>query len=342
MNRQSFFLLLGHLLFWGLSYLVLLNHFAISSSLQPIDYLYAGLFHLPLILAVYLNLGWLMPVFFAKKRYFWYVQGLFFNSAIYWLVQQGVFEWLAPRLFSDYYIIAYADPWLALLYYWGYIILTSLLQLSRSWFRLLEAEKRANLLEKEKYQAELTALKAQINPHFLFNALNSLYALSLRKAEEVPEVTLKLSEVLRYMIYDAREGTVPLEKEVHYLRSYLDLQKLRLRPHTELRFSVTGQPKAYRIAPLLFVMLVENAFKHGAQAASERPYVHIQLTVKDGKIHFVVENSKGQTDSPAPKASGGLGLENLQRRLQLLYPKRHRLTIDEQEAHFRAELEVWD
>lgn len=333
--RRSWF----HLVFWAIVYLVLVRHFSISSELQGIDYLFAALFQLAVMVPVYVNLNALLPYFFKRKKYVLYVLGLGINALLFLGVHWFIFEKLTNWFFSGYYIIGYYDVGLLLMYYAVFVGITTLLQLSQSWFEVVKQERLIHRLEVEKAQTELKALKAQINPHFLFNSLNSIYALALRKADELPEVTLKLADVLRYMIYDAREQLVPLQKEVDFLQKYLDLQRLRLQPQTEVSFEVEGELEQHQIAPLIFIVLVENAFKHGAKAAGEAPYVRIFLRAESAGIHFMIENSKGKTDFVKDETAGGLGLENVRQRLALLYPE-HEFFISDKAKSFTITLKL--
>lgn len=328
-----------HLAFWAIVYFVLVRHFSISSELQGIDYLFAGLFQVAVMIPVYVNLYGLLPYLFKRKRYVLYVVGFAVNALLFLGVHWFIFEKVTEWFFSSYYIIGYYDMGLLLLYYLIFVGLTTLIYLSLSWFEVVEQERRIQRLKVENAQTELKALKAQINPHFLFNSLNSIYALSLRKADELPEVTLKLADVLRYMIYEAQEAFVPLQKEVDFLQKYLDLQRLRLQPQTEVSFEVVGEMEGYQVAPLIFIVLVENAFKHGAKAAGKSPYVRMRIKAEGGDISFEIENSKGQTDFVKDDKASGLGLENVKQRLELIYPK-HEFLVEDKIESFRIDLKL--
>ncbi len=321
-----------HLAFWAVVYIILVRHFSISSELKGIDYLFGGLFQVAVMLPVYVNLFLLLPFLFKRKKYLLYLLGLAVDAALFLGFHGFVFEKLTHWLFPSYYIIGYYDVSLLIVYFLIFVGVTTLIQLSQSWFELVEQERRIQRLEVEKARSALQALKAQINPHFLFNSLNSLYALSLRKADELPEVTLKLADVLRYMIYEANESLVPLQKEVDFLQKYLDLQRLRLQPQTEVRFEVSGDIDRLKVAPLLFIVFVENAFKHSGKAAGKGAFVSIQLEAKADNIHFRIENSKGPTDIVRDEKASGLGLDNVRQRLDMLYPGHVLLIGDEAEC----------
>lgn len=208
------------------------------------------------------------------------------------------------------------------------------LKLIEDW--LIHQRERDALLT-ERNQAELAFLKSQINPHFLFNTLNNIYALTYAKSDAAPGAILKLSDLMRYMLYDSTNGPdrVPLSKEIQYLNSFVELEKLRV-AQAHVEFSVEGNTDLFRIEPLLLVSFVENAFKHGDLTDPNHPLV-LDLSVQNGKLRFDTLNKKisRQTD-----AVGGIGLVNVRRRLQLLYPDRHVLHITETTDSYACSLEI--
>lgn len=190
-------------------------------------------------------------------------------------------------------------------------------------------------LEKEKAQAELDLLRQQLNPHFFFNTLNNLYALSLQRSQETPEVILQLSDLMRYVIYKAREPYVMIGDEVRYLQDYLQLQSIRLKGKLDLSFELDIRDETFRIAPLLLIVFIENAFKHGIEPVGNG-FLQISLKTVDRKLYFTCRNAF----EPEAQHGTGIGLANLQKRLHLLYPGKHRLYIKNESPVFRAELEL--
>lgn len=180
--------------------------------------------------------------------------------------------------------------------------------------RLVQREKQ---LMKEKLETELNFLKAQINPHFLFNTLNSIYALALKKSEDTPDVVVKLSKLLRFVLYEAQAKTITVEKEILFLNDYIALEKIRYNQRLELIFHHTADDLSAPIVPLLLVPFVENAFKHGASETTQKAHIRIQLELQQGRLSFVVENS---FEHEPDLAHEGIGLKNLRRQLELLYP----------------------
>jgi two-component system, LytTR family, sensor kinase len=198
----------------------------------------------------------------------------------------------------------------------------------REWARQIQERRE---LDTRNMQTELNFLKSQINPHFLFNTLNSLYALTLKKSDDAPEIVIKLSEMMRYMLYECNEKQVFVRKELDYIRNYLDLEALRHKK-TEIRFDVQGDPRELKIAPLIFIPFIENCFKHGASQDTVQSFVHIHVVVEGEEVNMLAENSKPERlpmRTPVRK-SGGIGIVNVRRRLELLYPDgKHSLEISD-------------
>ena len=202
------------------------------------------------------------------------------------------------------------------------------------WF--FEQWKWLKNLKAEKGKAELALLKSQINPHFFFNTLNNLYGLTVEKSDKAPEVILKLSDMMRYTIYEGKEDWVTLQDEISYLKNYIELHKLRFQKEVDIRFEYNVD-KAYKIAPLLFIILLENAFKHGAERLTEQAFIHLSLNASDDQLLFQIVNNFEQSDTDNEH---GIGLDNLKRRLKLIYPERHQLSIQSDSMVYTATLNI--
>lgn len=192
-------------------------------------------------------------------------------------------------------------------------------------------------LETEKLNAELAFLRSQINPHFLFNSLNNIYSLAYKKSEKTPEAILKLSEIMRYMLYESNEDLVLLEEEINYLENYIELQKLRFKEKVYVDLHVDIDEEGLRIMPLLLISFLENAFKHGVSTDELKP-IRIDIGVQKRRLHFKAENAKNQVNKDQTR---GVGLTNLKRRLQLGYPDRHTINIVESEHYYTSELFIY-
>lgn len=200
-----------------------------------------------------------------------------------------------------------------------------------------EDNRKLILAEKEYQQTELALLKQQIDPHFFFNTLNNLYSLCLKKSEMAPDVVLRLSEIMRYVVYSAKEPYVKLADEIHYLQDYVELQSIRFNQTASIELNIEIDNNDLCIAPLLLVILVENAFKHGLEQSSSNKYLHARLAVKNNKLMFECKNSIVSATANGPIIEG-IGLSNLRRRLVLTYPEHHHFEIVTSEAEFIAKL----
>lgn len=192
-------------------------------------------------------------------------------------------------------------------------------------------------LEKEKSQSELDLLKQQLNPHFFFNTLNNLYSLSLQKSEKTSESILQLSELMRYTIYKGQEKSVSLSLELKYLEDYIELQQIRLKDPLNLKFEKNVSNPNIEIAPLLLIVFIENAFKHGIETAENAAFLNISLTSDDKELHFSCKNS---FDADEISKTPGIGIINLEKRLDLLYPNKHILKLSSENHIFKAELKL--
>ena len=191
-------------------------------------------------------------------------------------------------------------------------------------------------LKNEKTKNELLHLQNQVNPHFFFNMLNNIYGMVDRDTEKAKEIILKLSDLMRYSIYEGEKTIVSLSEEITFLKNYIDLHKMRYHKTIDVQFN-TDMDRDADIPPLLLIILIENAFKHGVEHLRENAYVHIDLTVKNDTLDFKIENN---FDEDEVKKNKGIGIKNLKRRLQLLYPNRYQLNFTESNAIHKARLTI--
>lgn len=282
----------------------------------------------------YLNHLWLVPAFYLERKRFRYflLAGLGL-AAILWLPE--ALNWFRPAAPLPAVPAPEVPPKPALVLENSHVFLLFVVSILVS--IAYQAQIRLKETEQQRLQAELSHLKAQIQPHFLFNTLNSIYALALRKDGRTADTIVQLSEFLRYVIRDAQQNLVPLEKEMAYIRNYFGLQQSRLRDTVNARFELTGACGQLQIAPLILFSFVENAFKHGA-SPDEESEVDIRATVVDNEVSLCVFNKKVKVDTPS--AHTGIGIENTRQRLKLLYPERHTLKIIDTETEYKVQLNV--
>ena len=324
-----------HLLFWLTLFVTLIliddAHYGLSLSLK---YEFVNVVFYAAL--VYFNVFVLVPNYLNDSKLWLFFLLLIASSIV-----------ITPLKVTFFYFIfnQYPEVQSQLIHNQNWYFLASLLFAGAStiyaivndWMR--QQKERAEL-KNQTMQSELNFLKSQINPHFLFNTLNSLYAHTLKKSDEAPEIVLKLSEMMRYMLYECNEKQVYLKKEVQYIKNYLELEKLRQAKNTEIRFQVNGELSDQKISPLLLIPYIENSFKHGLNNAIVDSFVDIQLSITTKHIQLVVENSKTDmvATSLSGRKSGGIGLLNARRRLELLYPNRYDLNIYESPNKYKVVL----
>ncbi|MEI7982690.1 MAG: histidine kinase [Bacteroidota bacterium] len=212
-----------------------------------------------------------------------------------------------------------------------------LVQLAIRWYESQKLKSELVLLTKA---SELALLRSQINPHFLFNTLNNIYSLVYTKSEEAPEAVMKMSAIMRYVLYDASADMVPLEKEIDYLKSFISLENIRLRQKDFVDLRISGKCENRTIAPMIFIPFVENAFKHGSRNCPF-PGININLFIDKQWIQFEVINYLRKKDSGNKDNEGGIGIQNIRRRLDLLYPSHYKLEINQTKELYTVLLILW-
>lgn len=275
--------------------------------------------------AVYINNLYILPIL-KKNKIFFFI--LFFINAI-------VFSAIVVFLINYYSNIDFDSK--KFFNFVGIMILAisfgTAIKLARDSFARRQQEK----------EAELKLLKAQLNPHFLFNTLNNLYGLSVMKSNKLPDLMLKLSDLLRYSLYETKETFVPLEKEIQYLENYMSLEKIRLEDTTDIQFIKLGNLSSKTIAPMLLIVFVENAFKHLGALKNEKSKVYVSIQEENDKLIFKCENSIEETGlkiDTLEKGKSGIGLQNAKKRLDLIYPEKHQLHIETKKNEYQVTLDL--
>ncbi len=291
-------------------------------------FLSVTLFILP---PIYLVVYWLIPRFLIKRKHFYFAAGAILIIHLF-----GLFLGYGEPLMDKYFFgitSSSNSPEVGLFAIAFVLTVTILLNLSYRWFIQQSVLKQ---MENDHLKKELSLLKNQINPHFFFNTLNNLYALALENSEETPDVILRLSQLMRYSIYDCRSPFVEIGKEVAYIKNYIALQQIR-QYDAKIVFENEVTDETIKVAPLLFIVLLENAFKHGVDSMSQGAEVFVRLIANERIIHFEVKNNFKVNEIDQ---IGGVGLENVKKRLDLIYGKNHQLTTETKDDDFIATLKI--
>lgn len=312
------------------------------------DYLYSfqsNLVEFPLhMILAYFNLYYLMPRLIPNKIGLFAFLVLLSTLIIvfirivvtYELVTTDVYREsnLDENLFGINYIVA---AYIGELYVVG---IASSVKLTKDW---IVQKNRSNELEKANLETELAFLRSQVQPHFFFNTLNNLYSLTLDKSDRAPDTVLKLSELMSYVVYEAKKRKVSLVKEINHIQNYLDLERLRYGDRLDMVFEITGEIEGIEIAPVLLLPFVENSFKHGVGNQLEAIPIKISIDAKPNQLIFTVENDRlaeGESNDLISPEYHGVGLKNTKRRLEILYPNRYELSIEAVDEKFITILKI--
>jgi two-component system, LytTR family, sensor kinase len=320
-----------HVLFWVVWYFFYIFTYS-SGVIEQVQFI-NNLGLLPVRMAyTYLLIYWILPNFLLKKRHLLFalllvLHGILFGFSV-WIVLNLVTgkPYFEPLPFIRPLVLNYQIPATAATIY-----------MFKRWYLIREYSLS---LEKEKIESELNFLKSQIHPHFLFNTLNNLYALTLQKSEKAPDMVLRLSNLLEYTLYSGKESEVELSEEMTQIRGYIDLEKLRFGNRLKITAEMDENVRGLTIAPVLLLPFVENSFKHGASSDVRSPYIQIQLAVNGNVLDFRVINSYQPESGKFEKYRERIGLKNVRRRLELLYPMRHQLDIIQTENTFEVKLHI--
>lgn len=322
--------LFWHLAFWGVYFLYHILIYGIKSG----DYtgqLFWESSTLPVkIGATYFLLYFLLPRYFMSRQFIrFFIFGLLLLVAAAILQRAIDFtvvgQWFYPGRYSRSSFFSVKILYTIIEIY-PVVALAAFIKIGKRW---LERDQESRELQKEKLASELKFLKAQTHPHFLFNTLNNLYALTLKKSEDAPDVVLKLSELLSYVLYECNERTVPLKKELDLVENYISLERIRYGERLQVTFNLDGSLEGKEIPPMLILPFIENSFKHGFSRQLDQVWLDIEITLKEDQFSLKVENSIAVEDEEESNLSfrEGIGLANVKRRLELLYGEDHQLDI---------------
>jgi two-component system LytT family sensor kinase len=312
-----------HLLCWSLLMIYFFIGTLVNNVVDPYQPLNFSLFFIRIV-EFYICYLWVFPSFLKQRKFLQLIGGIATAMAAFISLRYLIEEILFPIFFNIHNYFEGTTAWTYVKdnIYWGtpYIVLAAAVWSIQDAFRSEKANKQ---LKEEVLKAELSFLKSQINPHFLYNTLNYIYSLAIPVSDQLSAAVLRLSDLMRYTLTEHPDGKVSLVKEVEYLESYIELFRMRFDPYFYVTFEVSGVTEQQRVASLLLIPFVENAFKHGVVNQKEHP-VRILLEVKGKNLCFEVSNT---INSSQKDQSSGIGLLNIYRRLNLIYPDLHQMEV---------------
>lgn len=335
-----------HFLFWVVSYLFFILFFGRANRDYQTTIIFTSLlFPLAIITSYFLNY-YLIPRFLFTGKYWRFALFLFYTLVftLWFEVMISMFVFVIVSDFQVYKL----DPTsfdVVFLLVGLYFIILSFIAIEQV-KRAFEIKKENTRLEKRQLEtelklreSELKLLRAQIHPHFLFNTLNNLYGLTLEKSDLAPELVLKLSDLMDYMLYKCNRPKVSLKRELEHLKNYIEVEKIRYGEKLEIEFQQKGRADHLEIAPMLLLVFFENAFKHGVSKSIQNPFVSINIEIKEHRFMLHVKNRKNRSSMNEGDYAKGIGLKNVQKRLKLVYPNQHQLEINPKEDTF--EIRLW-
>lgn len=326
-NKRQFFI---HIFIWGILYSVIL--FFVYAEIKDITLKVCLRITFTAVI-FYINYSLLVPYFLLKKKILPYLFCVVILLLISYLIILNVFGFefydsrnLLDKRPSKFTIIIFFNSVI--------IIIGTIIRLYEQW---IENDRINKEIEVKKNKTELESLKNQLNPHFLFNSLNSIYSLSTKKSNDTPEAVIMLSELMRYMLYKANDKKVFLKDELQYIENYIKLQHIRIAKNKNVKINIKGEISTQKISPLLFISYIENAFKYGTDFNGNTE-IEIDISVKDNELQFKCVNIIGNRSKD--EESSGIGMQNTKNRLELLYPDKHWLTTIEKDNKFMVDLKL--
>ncbi|NDV44803.1 sensor histidine kinase [Flagellimonas sediminis] len=330
-----------HIIFWAIYFIF--NFLRWGSYFN--DYIYSfksNLLGFPIHITLsYFAIYYLIPRFLFKRKYISFIAALFLSILIMVTIKYLLTHFLIsynvwPEGPETYSMTLNFTVVMML----GELYVISFVASFKFTMDYLRETRKAARLEKEQLETELRFLRAQISPHFFFNTLNNIYSLSLEKSDRTPETIIKLSDLMRYVLYETKDKNQSLKKELRFIQNYLDLEQMRYNENLELEFTVKGNPKGHKIGPLLLVQFIENAFKHGANKNIGKVKISIQICIEEKFLYFQARNTKPMDNSPeTSKKPGGIGLTNVEKRLKLRYAEdEYRLSIHDESDEYVVNL----
>jgi sensor histidine kinase YesM len=330
-----------HILFWMGAVVFLTLFFGHQQKEYAYTIFFVGILLPITMLTTYLIFYYLIPRFLVGRKYVGFISRTLFTILFsFYLGTMAIFMMLFFFIYRDgpQMDATTVDVYFLAVGMYFVVLIAVVIKLFKLWY---EKQQKERMLEKEKLQAELNMLKSQIHPHFLFNTLNNIYSLALQKSDAAPEMLVRLSEILHYILYECKGQRVPLEKEITLLNNYIELEKIRYDQRLELTWKMPENTPSIELAPMILLPFVENAFKHGASKMRKKALIDMKLSINDHVLDFRIKNNMpARSNKEGGAERHGIGLANVRQRLELTYPGKHTLDIHETGEEFIVHLVV--
>lgn len=327
---------------WSLAFVILVFVFSKGKLPITVDYIYTITFLIVMAIPVLINFYVLLPKFLKHEKYVRYSVYFSINLITFAMLGSWLFQPILDVLFPNYFFISYLSKTNILFVFTIFLIATTLLKLAEDWFYFNTNENKMLRLKNLHIETQLSALRAQINPHFLFNSLNVIYALALEKKEGVTDAIVQLSDILRYVIYDSNSERVALKDELILLQNYIAFQNYRVELPNATSFNSTIENETFKIYPMLLLPLLENSYKHGIIAGKMQKPIEVDVFQTKNKFRFSIKNEILNTKNTIANQHAGVGLENLKNNLNLVYPNQHSFNIETTKTSFKVTLIITD
>ena len=325
---------------WSLAFIILLFVFSKGNIPYVVDCIYTIAFVMVLAIPVSINFYILIPRLLKQENYALYTSCFFLNLIVFSVLSSWLLEPLLDVIFPTYFFISYLSKPNILLVFTIFLLGTTLIKLAEDWFYFNSKENRALRVKNQQIETQLSALRAQINPHFLFNSLNGIYALALEKKEGVTNAIIQLSDILRYVIYDSDVERVTLRDEIKLLKNYIAFQNHRIATPNATEFDINIDDEQFKIYPMLLLPLLENAYKHGIISGETKLPINIKLFQDKKEFQYTITNANLNTKNTIEDQHSGVGLENLKNNLNLVYPNQHEFAVEETKDIFKVRLTI--
>ncbi|WP_111684175.1 sensor histidine kinase [Winogradskyella tangerina] len=325
---------------WSLAFVILLFVFSKGNKPITIDYIYTVTFLIALAIPASINFYVLMPKLLKKERYIAYILAFIFNLVVFAYLSTWLLEPILDLLFTSFFFISYLTKENIFFVFTIFLVVSTLIKLAEDWFYFNKSENKILRLKNQQIETQLSALRAQINPHFLFNSLNVIYALALEQKEGITNAIVQLSDILRYVIYDSDNEQVSLKDEIKLLKNYIAFQDHRVNTPNTTKLELEIENEDFKIYPMLLLPLLENSYKHGIDTSKTEQPITITMSQANSKFEFIITNKNLDTNNQLRDKHSGVGLENIKNNLNLVYPNNHQFEVSETSDQFKVRLSI--